>query len=152
MQDLYQVKWKDGKKTRYGIFQSAKKGIARVNDAILPVYDEVPVDSLVPIKSEWDPPDEFHAYLEKEFEAARKVSEALPEGFQVGKLIQTSVADGYAFYVITKVGRKNIHIEWRGFSPDRWHDQVLGAGGSFPRHAIDGLVRAADGFKKLFRR
>ena len=66
-----------------------------------------------------------------------------------GKLFSVGVGDGCAFYVVTRVTKKTATVEWRGYHMDRWYDQVLGGGGTFPIDCIEPLVRWAD--SNLFR-
>jgi hypothetical protein len=60
------------------------------------------------------------------------------------------VGDGYAFYLVTKVNPRTCDVEWRGFSPDRWTDQVLGYGGRFPRERIEPLVARESALDGIF--
>ena len=79
-------------------------------------------------------------YIARQLDAAMKRSDKL-KGLKPGKLLSTQVADGRAWYEVTAVHRGWVTIEWRGYSLDRWHDQVLCGGGDFPRDMIARLVR-----------
>jgi len=135
--------------TRYGIFREAEKGERRprkgfvfVDDAILPKCFEVSETLIVDL-----PPDfggEYDKYVEAEWKKAEAHSKRLPKGLRPGKLFAVGVADGYAYYVVTRVTKRTVTVEWRGFHLDRWTDQVLGWGGSFPLSAIEPLVCRAD--------
>ena len=132
----------------YGIYQSEKKGMAHVDDAVLPAYHEVPVKDLIDIPMGY-PTNEFSKVVDAAYQQARKTSKAT-QGLAPGKLFHTSVADGSAYYVVLKVTKSKVTIAWRGFCPDRWFDQVLGAGGSFPRATIARLVTAQEDLARIF--
>ena len=140
--------------------EQPEEGFVLVDDAVLPTCYEVPEEVLTeipfemgtydPKTHEWEGQDEYHTYIKNEFKKARERSDALGDEFKPGKLFNTQVADGRAYYVVTKVNKKTCDIEWRGFCPDRWTDSVLGLGGRFPRERIEQLVRSMDGLKRLF--
>jgi hypothetical protein len=94
--------------------------------------------------------DEYGQFVEAEHKKAREISDSAGEGLKVGKMFTTGVADGFASYVVTKVNKKTVDIEWRGFCCDRYYDQILGAGGRFDRSIIEAQVRMGDGMSKLF--
>lgn len=152
----YMVKWKDAGGTHYGIYRKptkGKPGVYDVDDAVMPYYHEVPEKDLVDIDhGEYDFKrgcfkDELSEFVNDAYKAADKLSNSLPEGIRVGKLFSVGVADGSAWYVVTKVGKTTAKIEWRGFCPDRYTDQVLGLGGTFP---LSVLKRLGVGRKPLF--
>ena len=157
----YQVKWTDAQGvTHFGIYRcptKGKKGICDVDDAVMPYYHEVPEKDLVDVeqgdyvyvKGELGGGfnDEYHKFVDAAYKAADKLSKSLPEGILVGKLFSVGVADGSAWYVVTKVGKSSAKVEWRGFCPDRYTDQVIGIGGSFP---LATLKRMGVGRKSLF--
>jgi hypothetical protein len=89
--------------------------------------------------------------IEEAYSSAREFSNSLPDGVHVGKLFALPVGDGHAFYVVTKVNKKTVDIEWRGFSSDRWTDFTLGEGGREKRELIERLVRREDFIRKSFR-
>jgi hypothetical protein len=167
MSDRYQVKWtgKNGK-VRYGIYRTEHgshkppKGKAIVDDAVLPVCDLVPEKDLVDIPHNFRPVQnsdgetvndcEYDRFIAQAYSAAEKLSESLGEGLKVNKLFAVGVADGRAWYVVTRVTKTTVRVQWRGFCPDRYTDQVLGWGGSFPRRAIEPLVAREDGLRRLF--
>lgn len=166
----YQVRV-DGMKcgTIYGIYQkyddeakaAAAQGKAVVEDAVLPKRYIVPESALVDIRMEpgnYDPDteefvagDEYQSYVQSEFKKAQAISAALP-GFGVGSLFSIGVADGYAYYVVTKVNRKTCRVEWRGFCPDRYVDHWLGHGGTFPLEKIATYVEHERARARLFGR
>lgn len=156
MSHRYQVKWTDAKGTHYGIYEGdggrdvrkPQAGHALVSDAILPVLHEVREQALVDIVVGFD--GEYDKHLDKSYKEAEKLSKDLGDGLQVGKLFRTSVADGYAYYVVTKVGSRSVTVAWRGFCADRWTDSVLGWGGSFPKATIERLVGFQDGLHRIF--
>ncbi|MEN6550096.1 MAG: hypothetical protein ABFE07_28975 [Armatimonadia bacterium] len=140
--------------TIYGIFRKPwgrerkpKKGYAFIEEAITGQTYEVHESRITDLPQDFD--GEYDKYVEARFNEAQEHSWSLPKGVRPGKLISTGVGDGYAFYVITKVNKRGVTLEWRGYSLDRWSDQVLGGGGVFPLRAIEPLVRRSD--SDLFR-
>jgi hypothetical protein len=93
---------------------------------------------------------EYDRYINDEYKKHQARSDAAGEGIKKHKMFQVGVADGYAVYVITSAGKKNVKIEWRGFCADNYTDMTLGWGGSFPRHCIEPHIGWADARKKLF--
>jgi len=152
---MYQVKWTQNGKVcygiheQYGVHKSKREGYATVSDAILGTLHELPIESLTEIQCSWDPPDEFQQFVESEYQKAVKLSDSL-SGLQPGKLFSVGVADGCAYYVVTKVNKRSVKVEWRGFQGDRYTDQVLGYGGSFPRDTIERIVLAEEGMREIF--
>ena len=93
---------------------------------------------------------EYDRHINDAFKEAQAKSEKAGEGISKDKMITVPVAFGRDYYVITKVNKKSVHIEWRGFCADNWHDRTLGWGGSFPTHCIESHVRFTDGLKRIF--
>lgn len=161
--DRYQVRWKNSKgEWRYGIYRDEEDGMAQVDDAVLPVYHDVPVDQLEDIATnsgtydvktgEWAGGDLFIQHVQAEHKKAQERDEALGDKFAPGRLFQLGVADGYACYVVTKVNKKTCDVEWRGFGLDRYTDALLGWGGRFPRDRIEQMCARTGGLRKLFAR
>lgn len=157
--DLYQVKWFHGF-WRYGIvdrwgeesmqyYDDGQQVI--VNDAITPVRLVINVDALTPIPMTYNPPDEYTQYVEEQYQIAKGRSDSLPEGLHPGKLFRVPKGDGYAWYVVRKVNKKTVDIEWRGYGLDRWVDDRFGYGGREKRETIEMFVRREDGMRRLFR-
>ena len=158
--DLYQVKWFVGF-WRYGIvdrwspesqqyYTDDRRVI--VHDAITPYSGVVSVDNLVPIESTFNPPDEYTRYVEDTYRAAKEASDRLPDGAHKGKLFRVPRGDGYAYYIVTKVNKKTVDIEWRGYCLDRWVDERFGYGGREKRDVIEMFIWREDGMRKLFQR
>jgi hypothetical protein len=110
-------------------------------------YD-VEISRLSPVA--YDAFDEVHKFLESECQKEIDLSDSLGDGVKVGKLFHTQVADGVAWYVVTKVGKTTATVEWRGFCPSRETDQVLGYGGRFGKKVIGGIIERCDGIRKIF--
>jgi hypothetical protein len=151
LMDYYQVAWIDatGQK-RYGVAQhynkeaekAFKQGFLLVSDAVLPVADRVALSVVRRLPTEFG--GEYDKYIDAAHKEAVQTSEAVKQ-FGPGKLFSVGVADGSAWYVVTKVTKTTATVEWRGFCPDRYTDQVLGWGGSFPRRSIEPLCRSFSG-------
>jgi hypothetical protein len=158
----HEVKWTRGGKTFYGVVfhqdNPDARGRVEVADAVLPKTYLVAEKDLVDIEfnvgrydmktHEWVDQDEFHTYITQQCKAAEALSDSLPDGVHVGSLFSVGVGDGAAYYVVSKVGKRNCTVEWRGFCPDRYTAPVIGWGGSFPLHSIEPYVRRAK--SKLF--
>lgn len=142
--DHDQVKFNQNGKTIYGIVDefakeaeaAASRGNVIVEDAILPKRYEVPESALIDIEFGFDPDDEYRQYVREQQERAQEQSDRI-DGLGVGRLFHVGVGDGYASYVVLKVNKKTVKIEWRGFSMDRWVDQRFGYGGTFPRDMVE---------------
>ena len=88
---------------------------------------------------------EYFAEYDRRFKEARNKSDALPDGFQVGKIIETPVADNYAYYEITKVNKNTVRLKWReDLSLDGYMDGILFTGGKIDKNRIEHLVKSAD--------
>jgi len=133
----YQVKWTDkGGNVRYGIYRSEyffskgekrpKAGRAWVDDAILPVCHDLSEKVLTDVVLEFN--GEYDKYVEGQYEEALRVSDGLKGRVSVGSLFGIGVADGGAFYVVTRVGKKTCDVEWRGYGGDRYTDHYFGWG------------------------
>lgn len=166
---MYQVKFEHPQtgETAYGIHSryhpEAEKYKARGQAIVELALDGklvvVPEESLTEIKIEigrfnresdqFEGGDEFHQYIQEEHRKAQELSDSLPEGVVKGKLFAVGVADGSAYYVVTKVNRKTVDIEWRGFCMDRWTDRGLGYGGRFQKDFIERYVGFTDGMKRF---
>jgi dienelactone hydrolase len=151
MKDHYQVKFVRDGNTIYGIVDQysdeakkyAKSGQVVVEDAVLPVSYTVPESEITDI--ELRPPipgqaDELHQYVERQFDEAMKLSDTLT-GVKPGKLFAVGVADGAAYYVVTKVTKNKATVEWRGFCPDRWTDHWFGWGKTVPIQELEHYCR-----------
>lgn len=141
--------------TIYGLFREPfgkerkpKRGYAFVEEAITGQTYEVHESRITDLPTDFG--GEYDKFVEGEREIAQQHSDSLPTGIRPGKLFTTGVGDGYAFYLVTKVTKKTATIDWRGFSLDRYADQVLGGGGTFPLECIEPLVRRCESIKKLF--
>lgn len=170
MSDHYQVKFVHPKtgKLVYGIYQKwdeeAKAAIARGNcivaDAITPECYEVPQSIIqdIPMRHGGKPEmvegwacwGEYDKYLRQQYSEAQKISDALPDGVHVGALFNIGVADGYAWYVVTKVNKQTCRVEWRGFGADRYTDHHFGWGGTFPIRDIARYVQRVRAAARLF--
>jgi len=145
--DRYQVKFEHQGRTFYAIWEKKAEmlpGHSIVADAVLPrsyiVEDSKLVD--IPFPKNFGE-GEYDKFVEAEFKKAEELSDSVM-GLKVGKLFNTPVADGCAFYVITKVNFRAVKIEWRGFQGDRWIDQHFGHGGTFPSSMIETWVNRQD--------
>lgn len=159
--DMYQVKWQHSPNVKYGIVdQYGPASIQYYNEGQQVIVDDaitteryvLNVDALTDIPMTWDPKDEYTQYVEDQYLIAKSRSDALPEGLHTGKLFRVPVGDGYAYYVVQKVNKKTVDIEWRGYSLDRWVDFRFGAGGREKRDVIEALVRREDAMRALFTR
>ena len=159
--DMYQVKWQHGPNVKYGIVDKFGPSSIQyynegqqviVDDAITPERYVLNVDALTNIPMTWNPKDEYTQYVEDQYLIAKGRSDALPEGLHPGKLFSVPVGDGCAYYVVKKVNKKTVDIEWRGYSLDRWVDFRFSIGGREQRDVIEALVRREAAMGALFNR
>jgi len=175
MKRRYQVKFTVQGKTHFGVIdhysdkakQAAKEGCLLVSDAIGPQRYKVKDDADVvdiPYTSEgmgkynsktgeFEGGDEFHVAVRDAFKEAEKIDAALPDGGQVhvGSLFSIGVADGQAWYVVTKVNKKTCEVEWRGFGGgDRYTDHHFGWGGKFSLTDVVRYVSRTHQLAKMF--
>ena len=164
----YMVKFEHQGRTIFGICDSFsdeakaanRKGLAIVEDAVLPIRHEVEESRLVDIESGkfvklegkqgFGFDDEYHRYVQAEFEKAQALSDSLPDGVVKGKLFGVGVADGTAWYVVTKVNKKTCKVEWRSFCLDRYVDRWLGYGRTVPISDVAPYVCRAEALGRLF--
>lgn len=129
------------------------RGDCVVQHAIIPKSYVIPISCITEIPYSRDPignPDEYDRHVRDEYERANTLSNSLGDSFAPGRLFSIGVADGQAWYVVTKVGSKNCTVEWRGFCCDGYRDQILEWGGSFPRRVIEPLARRHAGLRSIF--
>jgi hypothetical protein len=74
----------------------------------------------------------------------------LGKGLKVGKTFRIQAVDGDAWYEVTRVGPDSAEVEWRDYGLDRYMDEMLAAGGAFPRGVIERLVHHHDTLEELF--
>lgn len=99
----------------------------------------------------WKEMEARFAAEEEHFNKEWAKSKALPEGLQVGKLFRLPHADGYAFYEVVKINKTTVRVKWRpDLCPDKWMDNILGEGGSFPIRTIEPIILREEGIAKLF--
>ena len=154
MPDFYNCKYfpKDKpKKVKYGVQQRYEhQAEARwiqnrdliIEDAITAVPNVISLNDYVVIKVpmtfSWNEegPDEYHQFIEKEWKKACDKSDAVTSGLK-DKIFSIGVADGSAWYIVTKETKQNVYLEWRGWDGgDRYVHQMLGYKGAFPKRMI----------------
>ena len=173
MPDFYQVKITSkidptwvyfGIQDKYSDESEAEweKGNLVVSDAITGKWGTIPYDldlfvfEKMPL--EWGEYDketrmpistEYDRHILEAYKKAKKKSDSV-KGITAGKMFSVGVADGQAVYVITKVNKKSVHIEWRSFGGgDNYVDRTLGYGGSFPKHCIEPHVGWEEALDKI---
>lgn len=133
--DLYHADWK----------QYAVDGNVLVEEAVTGKKYVVPDAELVDIEMSGfrETGDEYQRHVHTEFQRAHALSEANPADGKVraGDMFAIGVGDGHAYYVVTKVHRKNCDVEWRGFGGDRYTDHHFGHGGRFPVADVKRYIR-----------
>jgi hypothetical protein len=124
----------------------ALDGKLLVADAIHPhswVLTESDVHDIAP--DDWG---EYQTFVHRMYDSAVRLSNSL-DGCQPGKLFRFNVCDGYAYYVVTKVGKRIVHLEWRGFSMDGYTDSVLDYEGIITRERCEQLIEQQDPLNKM---
>lgn len=171
MKDHYKVKFQWKGVTRFGIVDSfgdeakkaAKTGHCIVEDAVTPECFKVLESDLTDIKTgAYLPPnrngfapltdDEYEKYVSDAANAAEKADkESEKNGTLLNAMFAVGVADGSAYYVVTKVKGNKCDVEWRGFCPDRWTDHYWGYGRkNVPIKDVEPYIGRRRGLKKLF--
>jgi hypothetical protein len=107
-------------------------------------WEETDPETYMPINNDYE------KHINEAYKEHKRVSSEAGEGVVKGKIFAVGVGDGYAHYIVTKVNKKTVRVEWRGFSPDNWVDQTLGYGGTFPIPCISGHVLREEGLARLF--
>lgn len=78
-------------------------------------------------------------------------SKALPKGLQVGKIFSIGVADGFAYYEVSKIFKTRVHLIWRkDLCPDNYSDHHFRDGGSFDRWEVEEYINRTDALAKIF--
>jgi len=138
------------------------KGIVTIEDPISGVLQDFRMSDIKILEEyEWtfgehDPEThmsietEYDRYINDAYKEHMKASKEAGKGLQKDKMFTVGVGDGCAFYVITKVNKKSVRIEWRGFCPDHYVDMTLGYGGSFPKHCIEPHVGWGEALDEIF--
>ena len=94
--------------------------------------------------------NEWYKKYQENFDKEIAKSNSLPDGFQKGKLFKMSVADGYAWYEITKINKLTVWIEWReDLSLDSYQDRILGVGGRIDKEWIEDIILSEDKIRKI---
>ena len=87
---------------------------------------------------------EYQNSLMKECERLAREQKSL-----LGRIIKFPMADSYAFYVITKVNRKTVRLEWIDYC-DGWMDSRIGEGGLIDIEYVENDVKNQEILHKLF--
>jgi len=90
------------------------------------------------------------AESERKVNAALERNRVLGRGLKVGKSFKILGADGSAWYEVTHVDHASAEVEWGDYGLDRCMDEMLAAGGEFPRPVIERLVYHHDMLQELF--
>ena len=94
---------------------------------------------------------EFEEY-NKAMQKAIDKNEEIGYGFLVGKVFRFNVADGYAWYELTKLTARTVTLKWRNdLCPDEYRYELLGMGGSFPRKMIEDVCMAHENFERAMK-
>lgn len=160
MSDLYNIRYirPDTKTPSMGIVRSFYKETATKEEiAVHKRHNLVIDDTITPDVFEVNPArveeasfDDANEYIQKKLNDAIN---AAPKSFGVGSIFNLPVADGRAYYIITKVNKTTCEIEWRGFGGiDRYFDHFLGSGGKYDIEKIKFFVDRDLAIDKLFAR
>ena len=162
MPDHYQIKYryKEQKRSpwRYGIMERYnrdskklwKEGYVVIQDAVLPNSYKVKYEDIEIVDIPLSPPgeNEFDNFVTAEFEKAKEKSKKAKT--LKNKMFNVNVADGRAYYVVVRENKKTVYVEWRGFCPDRWVDQLLGYEGAVDKNKVTDLIHRQEGLAALF--
>jgi hypothetical protein len=166
----YRVKFTFNGEQKFGVVEAyskqaeaaKKRGLVLIADAVLPVSYEIPESEVVDIPytmqsmGKWNPKtgdfeggDEYEEYVRAEFKKAETRAN-LVKGVKPGAMFSIGVADGSAWYVITKVTKARATVEWRGFQGDRYYDHFFGGGRTLPLCDVEPYVRRHEAVRELF--
>jgi len=160
MSNLYNVYYlrPDTKLPSMGIVRSFYKDLASAEEkAVHKRHNLVIDDSITPDCFEMNPArvqeasfDDADKFIQTAHDNARKKA---PKTFGVGSIFNLPVADGRAYYIVTKINKTTCEIEWRGFGGgDRYTDNFLGCGGKYDINKIKSFVDRDLAMDKLFAR
>lgn len=100
-----------------------------------------------------DSMDAWKAYMKKTQELDVLMDElkalARKEKTLLGRIIKFPVADGYAIYVITKVNKARVKIEWIDYA-DGWVDDRCGKAALLDINYATEKIAGEDALEKLF--
>jgi len=138
-----------------GLSAEAKKADERgqyiIEDNILPLAVAVDKSKVTEIgREELD--NEVREWMEKDEAEARKIADANLDKDEicVGDIFHMTVADSFATYVVTKVNKKTIKVEWRGWGNlDQWVADIIGHGGTFPKEQLAEKIAWAKFIRKM---
>jgi hypothetical protein len=158
MKNHYKVKFLNGGELHYGTVQTyteesrklASENKLLVEDAIYPecwVLEEKDISD-VPT-GRFDKDDEYWQFIKNFHDDVQAISDGI-KGCAAGKLVKFQVADGYAYYIITKVNKTTVKLEWRGFSMDGYVEPVLGHEGTMDRKRLEKLIGFEDSLVQMF--
>lgn len=161
----YNYKYPDGVfRQRIGLVRSYDKDAEKqyalgkliVDDYILPEAKIVKIENVTPINDvipAGTKPDNYRpidcvitdAWQKYWCDLANEASAKLTK-LGVGAQFIRPVGDGHAHYIVTglRKRRSECQVEWRGFSGDRWVDQVFGMGGWFRTKDVEPLCSFGD--------
>lgn len=94
----------------------------------------------------------IEANLKINWEHLKEIDEkAKARGELLWRFFSVSVADGKAFYQVTKVNKTTARVEWcDGICPDNYYDQVIGGGSTLPLSKVKQWISGRDYMDKLF--
>ena len=158
MGEHYRVKFIIKGEMHYGVVESfsaeasalAKQGKLLIEDAVFPQAYEIDEKHVTDVPFTVD--GEYDQYVERMYLSAKSKSDELQSGKAVvGKLVQFPVADGYASYIITKVNKRSVNLEWRGFALDRYMEPVLGWEGKMDKERLEKMLAIEARLSNMFK-
>lgn len=147
-----QVKFLHKGLLRYGIAvpdtqRSVERGEILVYDSILPICYVCREGSVIDVEHA-----EYGAHVRKEYRKAKLASDLLQLTCTEGKLLRFSVGYGYAYYVVVRVNRKSVRLEWRGFSLERRVEPSIGLKGNISIEKCKDMIAAEEELRIMFPR
>lgn len=88
---------------------------------------------------------------ERRYRAEKRKSDNLPKGLYVGKLVKFQVADGYAFYKVTKIGKNICELTWLDLHPDGWKEPTLGSHGILSTERLKEHINFQENLDNAFK-
>lgn len=138
-----------------GLSAEAKKADERgeyiIEDYILPLAVTVPKSKVQEVG--WDELySEVEAWMQADEAEARKIADANLDKDEicVGDIFHVGVADGTATYVVTKVNKNTVKVEWRGWGNfDQYVADFIGHGGTLRKDQVAEKIAWAKCVRKM---
>ena len=97
--------------------------------------------------------DELRRKAEEEYQKVLETNRKIGKGIRAGKIFQVSVADGYAYYKITKKTKQFCTVEWidnEWLNPDDWIHSIFSEECVISSSNLAHIMKQMDGRGEIF--